>query len=71
LSCDLLVYKLKKLLKSNIFDIMIMIEHSVIDHLLRVPKMCLRGASSTGKNGGTSVYVLKEPTLNGVNLLFL
>jgi len=39
--------------------------------LLVIPKVVLRGASSTGTNGGIDVYVLKGPTLVGINSLFL
>jgi hypothetical protein len=34
-------------------------------------KLSLRGASSTDRNDGTSVYVLKEATLKGIKLLSL
>jgi hypothetical protein len=42
------------------------LEHSVAEQFLVIPKTELRGSSSTGRNGGTSVCIVKEPALMGL-----
>jgi hypothetical protein len=43
------------------------IEHGAVEWLLVIPKSEFR-CFSTGRNSATSVYMLKEPTLKGINL---
>jgi len=45
-------------LKGEKFYGMETVEHNATEQLLVIPKLSLRGASSIGRNGGTSAYVL-------------
>lgn len=42
------------------------LEYSVAKQFLVTGKLSLRGSSSTGRNGGTSVYMMKESALKGL-----
>jgi hypothetical protein len=52
------VCSLKSKLKGEKFYGMETVEHNATEQLLVIPKLSLRGASSIGRNGGTSAYVL-------------
>jgi hypothetical protein len=55
-------------LKGKRFGDMETVEHPVMEQLLVITEVSLRGAVSTDWNGGTNVNVVNEPTLKGFNL---